>query len=96
MELDQLGRAAVRHEPVCVHAEAVHMPEGARDTMSSHRPEKSMQGAGLLAEEVPGRVVGGSSLGNLAVTSGLDGVDQIGELNGILNEEHGDVVSDEI
>ena len=96
MELDQLRRAAVRHETVCVHAKAVNMPEGARDTVSSHRPEKSMQSAGLLAEEVPGRVVSSRSLRDLTVTSGLDGVDQVRELDGILDEEHGDVVSHEI
>lgn len=55
-----------------------------------------MQSAGLLAEEVPGRVVSSRSLRDLTVTSGLDGVDQVGELDGILDEEHGDVVSHEI
>ena len=64
--------------------------------MSSHRPEKSMQSTGLLAEEVPGRVVSSRGLRDLTVTSGLDGVDQVGELDGILDEEGRHVDADDV
>lgn len=52
-----------------------------------------MKSCGLLAEEVPSRIVRRGSLGHLAVRAGLDGVDQVGEMNGRLDEEDGDVVA---
>jgi hypothetical protein len=50
----------------------------------------------LLAEEVPGAVVSSSSLRNLVVRPGFDRMNEVGKLDGILNEEYGDVVSDKI
>ena len=38
----------------------------------------------------------GGGLWDLAVLLGLNGVDQIGELDGVLDEENGDVVSNDI
>ena len=38
----------------------------------------------------------GSSLGDFIVPAGLDGVDQIGEEDSVLDEEDGDVVSNEV
>ena len=40
--------------------------------------------------------MGGGCLGNFIVLSWLDGVDQVRELDGILNEEDGNVVSNNI
>jgi hypothetical protein len=50
----------------------------------------------LLAEEVPGRIVSSRALGNLAILSRLDRVDEVRELNGILDEENRNVVADEV
>jgi len=36
------------------------------------------------------------SLGNLVVRLGFGGMDEVRELDGVLNEEDGDIVSDEI
>lgn len=55
-----------------------------------------MHRAGLTAKEVPGRVMSGGSLRDLVAWAGLYGVDQIGELDGILDEEYGDVVTNNI
>jgi hypothetical protein len=44
--------------------------------------------------EVPSIVVGGLSLRDLDVGFGLDGVDEVDKLDGVLDEEDGDVVSD--
>ena len=40
--------------------------------------------------------MGGGGLGNLVVGARLDGVDKVGEADGILDEEDGDVVTDDI
>lgn len=96
VELDKLGGTVIRDKAEGVDTEAVNVSEGTRDTVTSHSPEQSVQRAGLLAEEVPGRVVRGSSLGDFIVPAGLDGVDQIGEENSVLDEEDGDVVSNKV
>lgn len=72
------------------------MAEGTGDTVAGHGPEEGVQSRRLLAEKVPGRVVGRGSLGDLAVGLGLDGVDQVGELGGRLDEEDGDVVANNV
>ena len=96
VELDELGGTIIRDKAERVDTEAINVSEGTRDTVTSHSPEQSVQRAGLLAEEVPGRVVRGSSLGDFIVPAGLDGMDQIGEEYSILDEEDGDVVSNEV
>jgi hypothetical protein len=55
-----------------------------------------VHGAGLLAKEVPGRIVGCCCLGNLAVLLWLDRMDEIRELDSILDKEDGNVVADNI
>ena len=72
------------------------MTQTTRDAVASHGPEKRVQAARLGAEEVPGRVVGSSSLRDLIVRARLDRVDQVREPDGILDEEDGDVVSDNV
>jgi hypothetical protein len=66
------------------------------DAEARHGPEEGMHGARLGAEEVPCRVVCGRSLGHLIVRAWLDRVYEIGELDRILDEEDGDVVSDNV
>lgn len=72
------------------------MPEAPGDSVSSHGPEEGVEGRRLLAEKVPGRVVGRGGLGNFVVGAGLDGMDEVGELDGVLDEEDGDVVADDV
>jgi hypothetical protein len=50
----------------------------------------------LLAEEVPGRVVSSCALRNFTIRLRLDRMDEIGELNGVLNEEDGNVVPHDV
>jgi hypothetical protein len=95
-ELDKLGLALVRNEAEGVHTPSIHMPERANGAMTAHRPEQSVERRWLLAEKVPSAIMSSSGLGNLAVWPGLDSMDQIWELDGILNEEDGDVVTNDI
>jgi hypothetical protein len=64
--------------------------------VTTHRPEEGVEGRWLLAEEIPGAIMRSSSLGDLTVWPWLDGMDQVGELDGILNEEDGDVVTNNV
>lgn len=40
--------------------------------------------------------MGSGGLGDFIITAGLDGVDQVGEEDGVLDEEDGDVVSNQV
>lgn len=53
MKLDELRFSAVRDEAESVHSETVDITERSRKSVASHCPEKSVQRARLLAEEVP-------------------------------------------
>lgn len=94
--LDQLRGAVVGHEAEGMDTETVEVTDRARDTMASHGPEERVQRTGLLAEKVVRCVVGSGSLGDFVDGVWLDGVDEVGEQNRILDEKDGDVVSDDI
>lgn len=66
------------------------------NAVAGHGPEQRVHCAWLGAKEVPCRVVGCGRLGDLVVRAGLHRVDEVRELDGILNEEHGDVVSNDV
>ena len=55
-----------------------------------------VRGLGHQRNEIPERVVGGRRLRHREVRLRLRRVDQIGKLDCILNEEHRDVVADEV
>jgi hypothetical protein len=96
VEFDQLGAALVVYKAIRVNTEAIHMPVAPDDALSRHGPEQGVQSARLLAEEIPSGIVGGGSRWHLAVLLRLDRVNEIRESNGILNEEDGNVVSDNV
>lgn len=79
-----------------MHTETIHVTEAAGNAVARHGPEEGVESGGLGAEEVPSGIVGGGGLGNLVVGARLDGVDKVGEADGILDEEDGDVVTDDI
>lgn len=94
--LDELGLAVLGHQTEGVHTETIHVTVAAGNAVARHGPEEGVESGGLRAEEVPSRIVGGGSLGNLVVGARLDGVDKVGEADGILDEEDGDVVANDI
>lgn len=55
-----------------------------------------VQGTGLLGEEVIGGIVGSGSLRNLLVRLRFQGVDHVGELHSILDEEDGQVDANDV
>lgn len=76
--------------------EPVNVAERPRDTVACHCPEEGMQSARLLAKEVISSVVRSSSLWYFIGWLWLDGMDEIWEQDSILDEEYGNVVSNEI
>ena len=79
-----------------MHAESLHGPEGAGNTAVAHVPHHVMRRFGVQRHEVPERVVGGLRLRDLPIRLRLGGVDDVGELDAVLNEEHRHVVSDQV
>jgi hypothetical protein len=93
---DKLGLAVVSNEAEGVHTEAVHVSVGPHDAVASHGPEQCVQRAGLLAKEVPGGIMCRCSLRDLAIWVGFDGVDEVREFYGVLDEEDGDIIANNI
>ncbi len=72
------------------------MTKATGDSRPGHGPEEGVQRARLGAEKVPGGIVGRGGLGNLIVRHWLNRVDKVREADGILDEEDGNVVSNDI
>lgn len=72
------------------------MSKASRDTEAGHGPEESVKSTWLLREKIPSRVMSCSSLWYLAVRAWLYRMDKIRKSDSILNEEHWDVVSNNV
>lgn len=96
MILDECALALGVDESESVDTEALHVSERSGDSSVRKDPLLHVGGLGVERHKVPGVVVGSLSLGDLPVWLGLDGVNEIDELDGVLNEEDGHVVSDNI
>ena len=83
-------------QPEGVDAEALHEAERARDRPVGHDPHDHVHALGRERDEVPEVVVRGLRLREAAVRLRLGGVDQVGELDRVLDEEDRDVVADEV
>ena len=94
--LDELRLAVLGHQAEGVHTEAIHVTVAAGNAVARHGPEEGVESGRLGAKEVPSGIVSGGGLRNFVVGARLDGVDKVGEADGILNEEDGDVVADDI
>ena len=79
-----------------MHAEAFDHAVRARDGAIRHRPHQHVHALGHQRREIPERVVRRAGLRVAAVRLHLHGVDEVGKLDGILDEEHRDVVADQI
>ena len=91
------GRVIARIEQAeGVDAEAFHEAEGARDGAVRHHPHDHVHAFGRQADEVPEIVVRRLRLRELAVGLRLHGVDDVGEADRVLDEEHRDVVADDV
>ena len=96
VELDERRRAVGADEPERVHTEALHHPVRPRDRPVRHRPHQHVRRLGEQRDEVPEGGVRGLGLGDLAIGFRFGGVDQVGELDAVADEEHRDVVADQV
>ena len=79
-----------------VDAEALDHAVRARDGAVRHHPHQHVHALGHQRREIPERVVRRGGLREAAVRLHLHRMDQIGELDRVLDEEHRDVVADQI
>ena len=70
--------------------------DAARQGAVGHGPHQHVGGLGHQRCEVPECVVRAGRLRHAVMRLGLDGVDQVGELDGILDKEHRNVVADQV
>lgn len=96
MELDKSPPPLRVKERKRIHAKPLHHPERSRDPAIAHRPRKHMRRLGMQILEVPEVVVRRLGLRHLVVWLGLRGMHKVGELNIVLDEEDGDVVSNNV
>lgn len=95
-ELDKVTLALGVDEGKGVDTETLHHAVGTRNGAITHGPGEHVSGLGVVELEIPEVVVRSLGLGNLVVRLGLASVDDIGELDGVLDEENGNVVADKI
>jgi hypothetical protein len=95
-EFYKVALTLVVDQSVGVDTEALHHTVRSRDTSVRHGPHEHVGSLGVQVLEVPEVVVGGLGLRDLIVRLGLARVNDIGKLEGVLDEEDGNVVSNNV
>lgn len=93
---NELCSTFVCDKTIGVHAPTIHVAVGSWNSVASHDEHEQVQGARFLAEEVVRRGVRRRSLWDLIVGAGFEGVDEIGEENGVVDEEYWGVDTDNV
>jgi hypothetical protein len=96
MELHEMRLSLVVDEAVGVDAKTLHRAIAARNRPIRHRPHQHVRDLGHQRREVPEGVMGRRGLRHRKVRLRLRCVHEVGKLHRILDEEDGDVVTDEI
>ena len=96
VELHETRDPLVIGDPEGVDPKALHHAVRTRYTPVRHVPDRVVSRLGVQGDEVPERVMGALRLGNLAVGMRLAGMDDVRELDPVLDEEHRDVVADQV
>ena len=96
VEFDQRRRASGVNETKGVNPEPLHGPERPGDTSVAHVPQHMVGRLRMERDEVPKGVVGGLGLGDLDIGMGFGGVDDVGKLDAVLNEEDRNIVTDQV
>src|ERR1019366_9237294 len=79
-----------------MHAKAFNHAQRTRYCAIRHDPHHHMHGFRRERNEIPERVVRGRRLWKATVGLHLYGMDEVGEFDGILDEENRDVVADQV
>ena len=96
VKLDEGGAVFLIEQAEGVDAEAFHEAEGSRDGPIRHDPHDHVHALRRESDEIPEGVVRRLRLRKRAVGFRLHRVDDVGKLDRVLDEEHRDVVADEI
>lgn len=96
VKLDEGRLAFGIDEAECVDPETLHKAEGAGNGAIRHDPHDHIHAFRRQAHEIPEIVVGCLRLRKRPVRLLLGSMDQIGELDGILDEEYRDIVANQI
>ena len=96
VELHQAGLALRVDQPEGVDAKAFHRPVRARNAAVAHVPEDVVGGLCVQGNEVPEAIVCRLGLWDLTVRLGLAGVNDVGELDAVLDEEDGHVIAHQV
>ncbi len=96
VKLDESRFAPSIDHPEGMDAEPFHESERARDRAIRHRPHQHVRRFRHQRYEVPEIVVRALRLRETAVGLLLHGMDQVGELHRVLDEEDRDVVADDV
>src|ERR1700733_14092726 len=96
VELNEMSFSSLVYQPECVNSKSFHHSERSRYSPVGHDPHDHVHGFGHQGNEIPKRVVRGSSLRKSAVGFDLHGMNQVRELYGILDKKYGNIVADQV
>ena len=96
VELHEARLACRVDEAERVHAEAFHHAKRPRDRAVRHRPHDHVHALGHQRHEIPERVVRRGRLRKAAVRLRLHRMDEVRKLDRVLDEEHRNVVADQV
>ena len=96
MKFDKGGFALVIDQTEGMHAESVHHPVASRNRPIRHHPHDHMHGFRCEGDKIPKRIVRRGGLRHFIIGFRFEGMDQIGKLDRILNEEHRNVIADQV
>jgi len=96
VELHEASHPLSINQTEGVDPEPIHHSETARNGTIREHPQVHVRGFWDERGKVPEGVVGGRRLGYLIVRFRLESVDQVRKLDRILDEEHRDVVANEV
>ncbi len=96
MEFYKPRYALFVYKPERVYPKALHHAVAARNAALGHHPHYHMSGLRVVHYKVPKGVVSRRCLRNLVFRLGFYRVDDVGELYGILYEEHRHIISHEV
>ena len=95
-EFDEGGFVLSVHQPERMYAKPLHEAKGARDGAVGHDPHDHVHQFRRETDEIPEIIVCRLRLRERAIGLRLHRMDDVRELDGVLDEEHRDVVADEI
>src|ERR1700736_192529 len=96
VEFYKLRDALGIHQAESIYAKTLHHAERSRNSAIRHGPHNHVQRLGHQRNEIPESVMRRTGLRVTAVRFHLYGMNQVRKFNGILNEKHWDVISDEV